>query len=195
MFIIPGKGGRLFIGVYRRLARFMELMQERLESVKAGVIGSLSVGSAFLVTTVVNGLLLKQYFPILNIHQGSSIDLQIINLQISQISQISQIINSPINLQFILSAVIAGFSGFLFGVTYRYIIRVDKNSHLKSGAVFAFGLVRGLTQIEFGWSFNNAILPFLILAAESIFWFALAVTLLDLAISLTWLKPFIGNRE
>ncbi|MFM5982633.1 MAG: hypothetical protein ACKO9I_19340 [Sphaerospermopsis kisseleviana] len=177
----------------------MELMQERLESVKAGVIGSLSVGSAFLVTTVVNGLLLKQYFPILNIHQGSSIDLQIINLQISQISQISQIINSQINLQinlqFILSAVIAGFSGFLFGVTYRYIIRVDKNSHLKSGAVFAFGLVRGLTQIEFGWSFNNTILPFLILAAESIFWFALAVTLLDLAISLTWLKPFIGNRE
>jgi hypothetical protein len=192
MFIIPGKGGRLFIGVYRRLARFMELMQERLESVKAGVIGSLSVGSAFLVTTVVNGLLLKQYFPILNINQGSSIDLQIINLQISQISQI---INSQINLQFILSAVIAGFSGFLFGVTYRYIIRVDKNSHLKSGAVFAFGLVRGLTQIEFGWSFNNAILPFLILAAESIFWFALAVTFLDLAISLTWLKPFIGNRE
>jgi hypothetical protein len=167
-------------------------MQERLESVKAGVIGSLSVGSAFLVTTVVNGLLLKQYFPILNINQGSSIDLQIINLQISQISQI---INSQINLQFILSAVIAGFSGFLFGVTYRYIIRVDKNSHLKSGAVFAFGLVRGLTQIEFGWSFNNAILPFLILAAESIFWFALAVTFLDLAISLTWLKPFIGNRE
>lgn len=192
MFIIPGKGGRLFIGVYRRLARFMELMQERLESVKAGVIGSLSVGSAFLVTTVVNGLLLKQYFPILNINQGSSIDLQIINLQISQISQI---INSQINLQFILSAVIAGFSGFLFGVTYRYIIRVDKNSHLKSGAVFAFGLVRGLTQIEFGWSFNNAIFPFLILAAESIFWFALAVTFLDLAISLTWLKPFIGNRE
>lgn len=170
----------------------MELMQERLESVKAGVIGSLSVGSAFLVTTVVNGLLLKQYFPILNINQGSSIDLQIINLQISQISQI---INSQINSQLILSAVIAGFSGFLFGVTYRYIIRVDKNSHLKSGAVFAFGLVRGLTQIEFGWSFNNAILPFLILAAESIFWFALAVTFLDLAISLTWLKPFIGNRE
>lgn len=178
----------------------MELMQERLESVKAGVIGSLSVGSAFLVTTVVNGLLLKQYFPILNIHQGSSIDLQIINLQISQISQIinSQInsqINLQINLQFILSAVIAGFSGFLFGVTYRYIIRVDKNSHLKSGAVFAFGLVRGLTQIEFAGSFNNAILPGLILAAESIFWFALAVTFLDLAISLTWLKPFIGNRE
>jgi hypothetical protein len=154
----------------------MELMQERLESLKAGVIGSLSVGSAFLVTTVVNGLLLNQYFPILSINQGSLIDLQIIN--------------SPINLQFMLSAVIAGFSGFLFGVTYRYIIRLDKNSHLKSGAVFAFGLVRGLTQIEFGWNFNNTILPFLILAAESIFWFALAVTFLDLAISLTLLKPF-----
>lgn len=151
-------------------------MQERLESLKAGVIGSLSVGSAFLVTTAVNGFLLNQYFLILNINQVPLINLQIIN--------------SPINLQLIVSAVIAGFSGFLFGVTYRYIIRLDKNGHLKSGAVFAFALVRGLTQIEFAWSFNNTILPFLILAAENMLWFALAVTFLDIAISLTWLKPF-----
>jgi hypothetical protein len=159
----------------------MELMQERLESLKAGVIGSLSVGSAFLVTTVVNELLLKQYFPILNIHQVPLINLQIINAQI--------------NLQFILSAVIAGFSGFLFGVTYRYIIRLDKNSHLKSGAVFAFGLVRGLTQIEFGWNLNNTVLPFLILAAESIFWFSLAANVLDTAILFSWLKPFSSTEN
>ena len=150
----------------------MELMTERLESLKAGVIGSISLGLAFLSTSFINVLWLDKYFPLVSYDK---IDI--------------------VNLQMLLNGVIAGFSGFLFGVTYRYIIRVDKNSHLKSGAVFAFGLVRGLTQIEFGWSFNNAILPFLILAAESIFWFALAVTLLDLAISLTWLKPFIGNRE
>ena len=38
---------------------------------------------------------------------------------------------------------IALLSGFLFGVTYRYIIRTDSNSHLKEGAILAFGLVRG----------------------------------------------------
>lgn len=89
-----------------------------------------------------------------------------------------------------LSAGIAGFSGFLFGVTYRYIICVDKNPQLKSGAVFAFGLVRGLNQIEFGWNVNNTLLPFLILAGESIFWFTLAAFVLDTAILLNWLKPF-----
>lgn len=48
----------------------------------------------------------------------------------------------------LLTVGIAGFSGFLFGVTYRYIIRRDQNPHLKSGAVGAFALVRGLSQVE-----------------------------------------------
>ena len=43
---------------------------------------------------------------------------------------------------------IAIVSGFLFGVTYRYIIRCDRNNHLNSGAVLAFGLVRGLAQVN-----------------------------------------------
>jgi hypothetical protein len=146
----------------------MEMIaEERLESLKAGLIGGLSAGLAFLITTVVNGLLLNQYFSILNINQ-----FQLINLQ------------------FLLSAGIAGFSGFLFGVTYRYIIRVDKNPQLKSCAALAFGLVRGLNQIEFGWNVNNTLLPFLILAGESIFWFALVAFVLDTAILLNWLKPF-----
>jgi hypothetical protein len=146
----------------------MEMIaEERLESLKAGLIGGLSAGLAFLITTVVNGLLLNQYFSTLNINQ-----FQLINLQ------------------FLLSAGIAGFSGFLFGVTYRYIIRVDKNPQLKSYAALAFGLVRGLNQIEFGWNVNNTLLPFLILGGESIFWFALAAFVLDTAISLNWLKPF-----
>ncbi|ADI62825.1 hypothetical protein [Trichormus azollae] len=89
-----------------------------------------------------------------------------------------------------LSAGIAGLSGFLFGVTYRYIIHVDKNPQLKSSAALAFGLVRGLNQIEFGWNLNNTLLPFLILAGESIFWFVLAAFVLDTAILLNWLKPF-----
>ncbi|MBE9230653.1 hypothetical protein IQ231_02825 [Cuspidothrix issatschenkoi LEGE 03284] len=145
----------------------MELMAERLESLKAGVIGSISLGLAFLVTTLFNIFWLEKYFPILN------------NTQIA-----------AINIEMLLSGIIAGFSGFLFGVTYRYIIRIDTNPHLKTGGIWAFGLVRGLTQIETGWVLNNSILPFLILAGESILWFALAAIALDTAISKKWLKPF-----
>ncbi|MFM7364661.1 MAG: hypothetical protein ACKO11_09230 [Cuspidothrix sp.] len=145
----------------------MELMAERLESLKAGVIGGISLGLAFLITTLINIFWLEKYFPILN------------NAQIV-----------PINIEMLLSGIIAGFSGFLFGVTYRYIIRIDTNPHLKTGGIWAFGLVRGLTQIETGWIFNNSIFPFLILAGESILWFALAAIALDTAIFKKWLKPF-----
>jgi len=145
----------------------MELMTERLESLKAGVIGSISLGLAFLSTSFINILWISKYFPILSYEQ---IDL--------------------VNLQMLLNGIIAGFSGFLFGVTYRYIIRLDANPHLKTGGVWAFGLVRGLTQIEVGWNINNSVLPFLILAGESILWFALAAFVLDTAILRKWLKPF-----
>jgi hypothetical protein len=145
----------------------MELMAERLESLKAGVIGSISLGLAFLTTSFINILWISKYFPTLSYEQ---IDL--------------------VNLQMLLNGVIAGFSGFLFGVTYRYIIRLDANPHLKTGGVWAFGLVRGLTQIEVGWNINNSVLPFLILAGESILWFALAAFVLDTAILQKWLKPF-----
>ena len=43
---------------------------------------------------------------------------------------------------------IVALSGFLFGVTYRYAVRGDSNPHLKSGVIGAFGLVRGLAQLE-----------------------------------------------
>ena len=145
----------------------MELMAERLEYLKAGVIGSISLGLAFFGTSFINVLWLDKYFPLV-IYDGVDI----------------------VNLQMLLNGVIAGFSGFLFGVTYRYIIRVDANPHLKTGGVWAFGLVRGLTHIEVGWHLNNPILPFLILAGESILWFALAAFALDIAILRKWLKPF-----
>ena len=142
-------------------------MAERLESLKAGVIGSISLGLAFLSTSLINVLWLDKYYHLVNYNT--------INI---------------VNLQVILSGIIVGFSGFLFGVTYRYIIRVDTNPHLKTGGILAFGLVRGLTQIEVGWNINNPVLPFLILAAESILWFALAAFALDAAILRKWLKPF-----
>jgi hypothetical protein len=39
-------------------------------------------------------------------------------------------------------------AGFLFGVTYRYIIQGNENPHLKDGAVAAFALVRGLAPLQ-----------------------------------------------
>ena len=72
----------------------MELMTERLESLKAGVIGSISLGLAFLSTSLINVFWLDKYFFLVGYN---TIDI--------------------VNLQVLLSGVIAGFSGFLFGVT------------------------------------------------------------------------------
>ncbi|WP_309232606.1 hypothetical protein [Cylindrospermum sp. FACHB-282] len=107
----------------------IQLMVEPLESLKALIIGGLSLGLAFLITSFVNALVLAKYFTILTSWQIT-----------------------PLNLHFWLSGAIARFSGLLVGVTYRYIIPLDKNAQLKAGGVFAFGLVRGLTQIEVGWN-------------------------------------------
>lgn len=71
-----------------------------------------------------------------------------------------------------------------------YIIRSDKNPQLKAGGVLAFGLVRGLTQIEIGWNYDSTILPFLVLAFESVLWFGIAAIALNIAIQLRWVKPF-----
>ena len=82
---------------------------------------------------------------------------------------------------------IAWLSGFLFGVTYRYIIRGDRNSHLKDGAVLAFGLVRGLALLEeTGIFWSGGILLF-----QSIICFGLARLTLDLALRYKLIKPFI----
>lgn len=87
--------------------------------------------------------------------------------------------------------IITGFTGFLFGVTYRYIIRTDQNSHLKDGAVFAFSLTRGLVLLE-GLNPVNFpdLIPYLILISESIFCFFLARLALDLGIFYKLLNPF-----
>ncbi|MBD2346416.1 hypothetical protein [Anabaena subtropica] len=143
-----------------------QLMAERLESLKAGIVGGFALGFAFLITSEINTLVLAKYFPILR------------SLQIG------------VNWPWLLSGAIAGFSGLLFGVTYRYIIRTDENPQLKTGAVMAFGLVRGLTQIEMGWNSSSTVLPFVVLASESILWFVVAAIAVDMAIQLGWVKSF-----
>lgn len=93
------------------------------------------------------------------------------------------------NVELILQLAIGAIAGFLFGVTYRYIIRDDRNSHLNDGAVLAFGLVRGLASIEnritvFDWSM-------IIIVMQSLICFAFTRWLLDLAIAKKLIKPFV----
>lgn len=139
---------------------------ERIESIKAGSLAALAIAVAFSLTTLSNSVLAQQFKPLSG--------LQATNL----------------NMPLLVSGAIATLAGFLFGVTYRYVIREDRNPHLKSGAVLAFGLVRGLAQIDVGLNLQGTLLPFIVLAVESILLFAIARLVLDLAIQQVWIKPF-----
>lgn len=106
------------------------------------------------------------------------------------------IFSSTFDLHWWLSTAIVLFSGFLFGVTYRYIIRDDNNFQLKAGGVMAFALVRGLVQadtIAMVSDINDILslaLPVAVVLAENVFLFGLAAILLDIAITKDWIKPF-----
>lgn len=90
----------------------------------------------------------------------------------------------------VLKIAIALVSGFLFGVTYRYVIRRDQNSHLSDGAVLAFGLIRGLGTTEVK-SFLLTDLGLLgLVVIESIICFTVARFVLDFAFRRHWVKPF-----
>nr|WP_228035184.1 hypothetical protein [Oculatella sp. LEGE 06141] len=139
---------------------------ERIESLKAGLIGAIATALVYTSCLVGHSLL-----PQLN----------------------SALLSVPARLMSwtgILSFANAVFAGFLFGVTYRYVIRADQNSHLKSGAVLAFGLVRGLAQVDMGVAVQDSPLTLIVLAAESVVLFAIARLVLDWALQQGWVKPF-----
>lgn len=81
---------------------------------------------------------------------------------------------------------IALLSGFLFGVTYRYIIRRDDNNHLKDGAVLAFSLIKGMSSIEL-LDNSLSIGGYTLITLLS---FTLSRWGLDFAIDRNWLKRF-----
>jgi hypothetical protein len=86
----------------------------------------------------------------------------------------------------------AGFllSGFLFGVTYRYIVRGDSNPHLRDGAVLAFALVRsaGYLQALTDPLQSGPLLAWICL--ESVLSFGAARSLLDFALNRRWVRGF-----
>jgi hypothetical protein len=95
--------------------------------------------------------------------------------------------NLALDFSFLWEIAIAMIGGFLFGITYRYIIRTDRNNHLNSGAVLAFGLVRGLAQVDIQTVdlFVNGVV-----VIENILLFAIARYAIDSALRWSWIIPF-----
>jgi hypothetical protein len=144
----------------------MEVVGERIESLKAGVFAAASFTLAYGVVLLVDELILAVSFQ------------EISQLQFS------------LGIDLSVKMAIAFLNGFLFGVTYRYIIRGDRNSHLKDGAVLAFGLVRGCAPLQLSHILDRDILLLAILLIESLICFATARFTLDLALHRGFLKPF-----
>ena len=139
---------------------------ERIESLKAGTLAALSFTLVYGIAVVGNSLVLAQQFESLAVLQ----------------------ITTPENL--LVKVASAWLSGFLFGVTYPYVIREDKNPHLKAGVVLAFGLVRGLAPVEVEQNLSDAFWALGVLGVEGILCFLVARLTLDWALHRHWLKPF-----
>ena len=138
------------------------LVTERIESIKGGIASA----GVFAIADI--GIVLLNTFT-----------FHISNVELIPVYSLQD---------WLIRAIIAVSTGFLFGVTYRYIVRSDQNSHLQDGAVLAFGLVRGLALVE-----GKAIsLILLVLIIESIISFAIARSVLDFALSRKLIKPFVS---
>jgi hypothetical protein len=145
-----------------------QLDSDRIESLKAGILGALAAAAMFSILLLINNSILAVRFEFLQ-------ELHIDHLALPEL----------------ISGAIAAMSGFLFGVTYRYIVRGDRNPHLKSGAVAAFGLVRGLAEVDAGLHLQSHNLWwFSLVTLESVLLFAIARVALDTAISRAWIKAF-----
>lgn len=142
---------------------------ERIESLKAAILGGLSLTLTYCAIALLHLLLLPTQS-----HTLSLLEFQV-------------------NITLLIKVAIAFLSGFLFGVTYRYAIRDDQNPQLKVGVVFAFGLVRGLAVIEGQPDITDTFWVWGILVIESLIEFAIARFTLDWAIQRRWVKPFTSN--
>lgn len=145
------------------------IVTERIESLKAGILSGLSLTVAYSLITLGNyGVLAVQFEALAALNITNAVNL-------------------------LVKVAIAFVSGFLFGVTYRYVIRDDENPHLKSGAVLAFGLVRGFAPVEVEPNLTDSVWVLGVLGIESILDFAITRLTLDWAIHRHWVKPFKSN--
>lgn len=141
------------------------LVTERIESVKAGIVGAGGFAISELAIIFTKATVIQAFVG-------------------------QQAISTNFSLELLFQIFFGAVSGFLFGVTYRYVIRNDQNSHLNDGAVFAFGLIRGLALIENSLVWSE-IISLMFLIVQSMVCFAIARYILDLAIARKLIKPFI----
>ncbi len=144
--------------------------QDRLESLKAGVLTGLTAGGGS------TGLLL--------VHRAAALGWS---------AALGSTIEGLSAATFWVSTAIAALSGGLFGITYRYAVRQDSSPQIRSGVIFAFTLVRGLALVNVGAALSFRGWPFLIACTESLLMFALAGALLELALRRQWVKPVPGE--
>ncbi|MFH7243265.1 MAG: hypothetical protein ACHWZW_10495 [Spirulina sp.] len=96
---------------------------------------------------------------------------------------------------FWISVAIAALSGALFGITYRYAVRQDTSSYLRSGVIFAFSLVRGLALVNVGAAITMMGWPFLIAITESLLMFSVTAAVLELALRRGWIATVAGRMD
>jgi uncharacterized membrane-anchored protein len=156
-------------------------LADRLESFKAGFLGAIASVLSFFAIAMLHHIL-QNYLT---------------NLQPSLQLISSFELGNPFILFIKLGMI--GFSGFLFAVTYRYIVRRDRNSHLKSGAILAFACIRSFATIDRDLSaltdFTPAsliaiALPIALLIIENIVWLAIVQSILETAILHKWIAAF-----
>lgn len=154
-------------------------LADRIESLKAGSLGSIASVFAFFTIAVLHHFV-QQVLP----------QLPLIN---------SFVLSSPFILLVKLGMI--GFSGFLFAVTYRYIVRRDRNSHLKSGAILAFAFIHGFGAIDHDLS-HLSLLPLTqiafaiaILLLENVAWLAIVQSILETAIHHKWISAFSSVQD
>lgn len=149
----------------------MNQAAERVESLKAGLVGALAATGVFWAGVALSSLYQPWFDAIVTQPWPRSGALPWPNLP---------------GFALLFQSGVALLSGFLFGVTYRYVVRNDRNSHLQSGAVLAFGLVRGLAQVDLSDAY--ALAGFKIV--ESLLLFGMAAWVLDQLMQRGWLKQF-----
>ena len=149
-------------------------LADRIESFKSGFLGAIASVFAFFAIALLHHLLPK-VLPKLHLVNSFEIDKPLVLL---------------VKLGMI------GFSGFLFAVTYRYIVRGDRNSHLKSGAILAFACIRSFGTIDHDLltfihlSLIQGALAIAMLFLENIAWLAIVQSILETAIQQKWITAF-----
>ncbi len=154
-------------------------LADRIESFKAGFLGAIASVFAFFAIALLHHFLRNM----------------LANSPIQLISSFE--LSTPLIL--LIKLAMIGFAGFLFAVTYRYIVRRDRNSHLKSGAILAFACIRSFATVDHELTsltqlpFISTALAIAILLVENIAWLAIVQSLIETAIQHKWITAFSSN--